>query len=1357
MNYKDKVKAIFLYLLNVKNLNENIIRNIWDYEKLYWESELLKALGCSVNKSDSKEWWLKVNKKCKTLYDPFLKLYLETDKREKNSEIIWGHGLMVWKFHGHKVVHPILTTKMKLSFDSENEAFILNPKSTTIMETNIFEGMDIPNLNDILQVENRINNSNLDPRNTEHIQKILTEVVSYLSADGMVEKANIPVNKVTLQENPIIYDIPVIFIRKSNTRLWQIEINNIISRIDKGYPIPETLKAIVEDTKIEQSEQNIQEWESVGKDLFFPLCSNYEQKQIIKRISENYGVVIQGAPGTGKSHTIVNLISHLLAHGKRVLVISEKEKALKVLIDKIPEQIKPLCLSVLGDDSNSLLELNESVTKIMDNLSKDPKKLYQEIKSLKSDLEVCRKNQHLLCIKFKETEKIENQNIKFEGQEYKIIDAAKWVKENESQYSWIEDEIRLGQHMPLTESEFEKLMCLLKEVNRDYRENLKTINVMLEKLPSSSEIWNCVFRFKELDSNYENYIRAIGRWRVPDNNRCNYDNLLNLLEECKCKMEELDKDIFIKILDKYYGNKIIRESLNDVARKCNDYMLLLGKIKSKLRTHKVEIPQNTRFNKDFYILYEKLSSRGKLGRIFKFIHPEYNYIIKECRVDGRNLETLEQALIIKLYLQQKSIFKELKNLWNNMMKGYGSSLVLSESKELGLIAIQEYVKKLNIIVNWDKNYRSKIILMLGKISVPEDIDWHKKDTYDYLLKSVKCIKKLEEYNNLKAYIEILKKLILTTDRVTELKEAMEELDTNKIKIALNKIESFNKIKNKSLELDKLINKLTIACPLTAEKIISKWELANENFKDWKHAWRWAKWNNLLKKICSSNLDSIESSIEEEKRKEKIIIEQIISKKTWYTQIIKTSEREKRSLFSWMQAVNRIANGNGKMVSEYRKIAQNEMDNCKEAIPVWIMPLNRVIENVTISENLFDVVIFDESSQSDIFSICALMRAKKAVIVGDDKQISLEPVSIDYGLIQGLISKHLKNIPQREWLDLQTSLYETALRVFPNRLVLKEHFRCLPEIIGFSNKTFYSNEIKELRYSKSCEKFYPSIVPVRVSNGYTEQYKAINVPEAEFLVNKLVDCCKDKKYLGMTMGVISLLGEHQSQLIENMIKERIGEEEIKKRKIVCGDPYAFQGDERDIMFLSMVVSKNVRFTSITKEPEIRKFNVATSRARNQMWIFYSIDLQDINPECIRYSLLKYCSNYKKKNNRYKKVELTFMSKFQKDVYELIKNKGYSIEYDIKLGQYKIDFVIEGIKNRVAVVCDGDINIENYNWEENIERKLELEKLGWTFCRIRKSEFYYNQKKAVERLWNELGERREDIYRSEKLIMKSLKVV
>ena len=116
---------------------------------------------------------------------------------------------------------------------------------------------------------------------------------------------------------------------------------------------------------------------------------------------------------------------------------------------------------------------------------------------------------------------------------------------------------------------------------------------------------------------------------------------------------------------------------------------------------------------------------------------------------------------------------------------------------------------------------------------------------------------------------------------------------------------------------------------------------------------------------------------------------------------------------------------------------------------------------------------DESSQSDISAITAF-RGKRAIIVGDERQISPEAIGKDHAIVENLISTYLKDIPHAEWFDLKTSFYNTALRVFPSRLLLKEHFRCVPEIIGFSNDLCYSDEIIPLRCLKNSY-LYPQSV------------------------------------------------------------------------------------------------------------------------------------------------------------------------------------------------------------------------------------------------------------------------------------------
>jgi len=84
-------------------------------------------------------------------------------------------------------------------------------------------------------------------------------------------------------------------------------------------------------------------------DLFFPKPFNDDQVQIIRRLEKSDGLVVQG-PLNRKTHTIANIISHMLATGRRVLVVSHGETALRVIRDQLPEGVRDLTISVAGSD-----------------------------------------------------------------------------------------------------------------------------------------------------------------------------------------------------------------------------------------------------------------------------------------------------------------------------------------------------------------------------------------------------------------------------------------------------------------------------------------------------------------------------------------------------------------------------------------------------------------------------------------------------------------------------------------------------------------------------------------------------------------------------------------------------------------------------------------------------------------------------------------------------------------------------------------------------------------------------------------------------------------------------------------------
>lgn len=419
-----------------------------------------------------------------------------------------------------------------------------------------------------------------------------------------------------------------------------------------------------------------------------------------------------------------------------------------------------------------------------------------------------------------------------------------------------------------------------------------------------------------------------------------------------------------------------------------------------------------------------------------------------------------------------------------------------------------------------------------------------------------------------------------------------------------------------------------------------------------------------------------------------------------------------------------------------------MSTARGAIPVWIMPIRSVIENFDLNSEQFDVVIVDESSQSDLFSLSALLRGKKAVIVGDDQQISPESVGTDISKVHGLIERYLQDIPNRLQFEMKTSLYDTASRIFESKIILREHFRSVPEIIQFSNDLMYGGMIDPLRLPLGKDVLHPPVKAVRVPDGYRREdvRQAINEPEAEAIVEEVKRMIEDEKYADKTIGVISLQGHDQARLIENLLRETIGEEEMINRQIISGDAYSFQGDERDVMLMSLVAAPNLRIGAMTSNSAYQRFNVAASRARDQMILFHSVDLNDLNPQCARYRLLEYCKDPHRVQLEVDEVKEEFDSQFEEDVFRLIKARGYRVVPQVQVGTLgkKIDLVVEGMRNRLAIECDGDRWHGLDKWEDDMERQRILERVGWTFWRIRGSEFYLNRERALDPLWEKLDQ-------------------
>jgi very-short-patch-repair endonuclease len=155
---------------------------------------------------------------------------------------------------------------------------------------------------------------------------------------------------------------------------------------------------------------------------------------------------------------------------------------------------------------------------------------------------------------------------------------------------------------------------------------------------------------------------------------------------------------------------------------------------------------------------------------------------------------------------------------------------------------------------------------------------------------------------------------------------------------------------------------------------------------------------------------------------------------------------------------------------------------------------------------------------------------------------------------------------------------------------------------------------------------------------------------------------------------------------------------------------------------------------------QRFNVAASRARNQMWVVYSLDPKtDLKDGDLRRRLIEHALDPKSIERQMEKAEKNVESEFERLVARRLIEKQYHVIPQWKVGSHRIDLVIqdgEDSKKRLAIECDGDRFHPIEKLGEDLERQAVLERLGWRFLRLRGSEFFRKPDATMKRVFEKL---------------------
>jgi very-short-patch-repair endonuclease len=313
-------------------------------------------------------------------------------------------------------------------------------------------------------------------------------------------------------------------------------------------------------------------------------------------------------------------------------------------------------------------------------------------------------------------------------------------------------------------------------------------------------------------------------------------------------------------------------------------------------------------------------------------------------------------------------------------------------------------------------------------------------------------------------------------------------------------------------------------------------------------------------------------------------------------------------------------------------------------PCWLTNPNTASQIFPLTEQFFDLVIFDEASQCPIEqAVPAIFRAGRLVVAGDEKQLPPTAFFQSSFSFCDESAERPDEDPAPE-ADVQAELdkanLDQALAVTDlleaskpllRQSLLNVHYRSEhPALISFSNHAFYSGQLQMPPSMQSQSQEAPLVLIE--ANGVYDKKK--NIAEGRKVIEVL-------RRIWLTAGVSPTIGvvtfnEVQRDLIEDMLLDEAAKDPqfqvryiAERNRVESEQDVGFfvknlesvQGDERDIMIFSTTFGRDPQgqfrrfFGPINMQGGERRLNVAITRAKRRNYIITSMPLNEISDAAV----------------------------------------------------------------------------------------------------------------------------------------------
>lgn len=419
-------------------------------------------------------------------------------------------------------------------------------------------------------------------------------------------------------------------------------------------------------------------------------------------------------------------------------------------------------------------------------------------------------------------------------------------------------------------------------------------------------------------------------------------------------------------------------------------------------------------------------------------------------------------------------------------------------------------------------------------------------------------------------------------------------------------------------------------------------------------------------------------------------------------------------------------------------------------PVFMMSPLSIANYLEPDSVAFDLVVFDEASQvRPVDALGAMLRAEKAVVVGDSRQ--LPPSSFFDRMVQ---SNDDEIDDESVTADIESILGLFASKGAPSRN-LRWHYRSRHEsLIAVSNQEFYDNSLV----------VFPSPDAGREATGlryhhlpdavYDRGRSAINRQEAEAVARAVMEHAE--RHSDLSLGVAAF-SQSQARAIEDQLEILRFQDDSGEGFFAAHPEEPFfvknlenvQGDERDVIFISIGYGRDstgqvsMNFGPLNNQGGERRLNVLITRAKHQCHVFSNLKAADIDTIRTRSAgvqalktFLEYAETGDMPKDDPHPSNFSVDSPFQREVARRLMSLGYEVHEEVASGGKFVDIGIVDPNHpgryAMGIECDG-APYHSYRSARDRDRLREqvLEGLGWTLHRIWSTDWFKSPERELKR--------------------------